>query len=359
MNPYSEFTKEQWKIPSRTDSDLFVDVAYAPALKSEDFLLGVTSGIHGSETYAGSAIQQMFLNEIYPQLDRSSTGVLLVHAMNPFGFKHHQRTTENGVNLNRNFSLSGSLFKTKNTESQAIHERFFSYSPVVSLKSKLFESLKFQNGQAFFDEVSLDHFIKAVSPGQFERPDHLEFGGQKLEPQSEMLAKKVQQLMGQYQDILAIDLHTGLGHANRLHLLTSGSGHDLHPELFSQLFDTQADQEFYEHTPATQEGFYEVHGALNSLFADLATSKNRVCAITAEFGTLGHSLESQLQACNSFVLTHQGQYYGYGNKEIEAKAKLENFLRSYPESDVWKKEVIKASRGLFQNVLSRRKNSSG
>lgn len=345
---------EQWSIPSQKDSDLYVDVGYWPALKSQDLLLVVTSGIHGSETYAGSAIQQMLIQETLPHMKRDSVGVLLVHAMNPYGFKHHQRTTENGVNLNRNFSLSGKLFQNENVESRRMHEMFHSYSKVTSLKSKLIESYHIKNGQPHFGDVSIDYFTKAVSRGQFERPDHLEFGGSKLEPQSEMLAEKIRSLMPEYKDVIAIDLHTGLGDANRLHLLTSGSGKDLHPELFSKHFDASADHAFYEYTPATTEGFYEVHGALNGLFVDLASPHNRVCAITAEFGTLGHSLEAQLEGWNSSALRHQGTYYGYASQQLEEQVKRENFLRSYPQSDIWRNAVIGASRGLFQRILSRK-----
>jgi hypothetical protein len=201
--------------------------------------------------------------------------------------------------------------------------------------------------------VSLDHFIKDVAPGQFSRPDNLEFGGKQLEPQSRLLIEQMRKLMPQYQDIIGLDLHTGLGDKNRLHLLTSGLGEDLHPELFQKLFHEKEDSEFYVHTPASADGFYEVRGALNSMFVDLATKTQRVCAITMEFGTLGHSLEAQLDGLNSFVLTHQGQYYGYATKEIEREAKRENFERSYPQSDEWRTAVIKAARGMFKNVLSR------
>lgn len=344
---------ENWQIPSQKDSDLFVDSGYWPAQKSPQTLLVVTSGIHGSETYAGSAIQQMVIQEILPKLNRESVGVLLVHAMNPYGFKHHQRTTEAGVNLNRNFSVSGELFKTINQASKDVHEKYFPRTKVTSLKSDLVQSLQMKDGAAFFGDLSLDQLTKAVSPGQFETAEHLEYGGKKLEPQSEMLAEKLRGLMPQYQDIVAIDLHTGLGDENRLHLLTSGSGADLHPALFAQLFDPAKDHVYYEHTPATAEGFYEVHGALNCLFVDLASPKNRVCAITAEFGTLGHSLEAQIEGWNWSMLCHQGRYFGFENSQLAEKANYANFVRSYPQNNIWRKAVIEASRGLFTNVLSR------
>ena len=344
---------EEWHIPAKVDTDLFVDSAYLPATQTTETLIVVTSGIHGSETYAGAAIQQMIFQEILPKLNRAQVGVLLVHAMNPYGFKHHQRTTENGVNLNRNFSVSGELYKTLNPESTQMHEQFFSRQKVSSKRSLMLDALLMRDGKALFNGVTLDQFTKATAPGQFERPENLEFGGKKLEPQSERLVEKMRPLLPAYRDIIALDLHTGLGDRNRLHLLTSGSGADLHPELFAQLFDPAADQRIYEHTSATTEGFYEVHGALNSLFVDLATPQNRVCAITMEFGTLGHSMEAQLAALNSFILNHQGQYYGFKDSGIEKLVRTENFERSYPQNDEWRNAVIDSSRSLFENLIKR------
>lgn len=344
---------ESWSIPSKTDTDLFTDSAYWAPLGTPKFLLVVTSGIHGSETYAGSAIQQMFLKEIMPHINRENTGVWLVHAMNPYGFKHHRRLTENGVNLNRNFSISGEMYKTRNQPSEQMHERFFERKPVSSSQSAMMQKLKVENDIVIFDGISMNEFTKATAPGQYINPQDLEYGGQALEPQSRRLVDQLQVLMPQYQDIVALDLHTGLGDQNRLHLLTSGSGRDLHPELFAKLFDADADKEFYEYTPASADGFYEVQGALNYAFADTVLPHQRVCAITMEYGTLGHSTEAQLKALNNFVVEHQGFYNGYANENLKKEIEQECFERSYPQSDEWRRAVVQAARGLFTSVARR------
>ena len=58
----------------------------------------------GVEGFAGSAIQIQFLKERIggPELPRSF-GVLLIHALNPYGFAHLRRANECNVDLNRNF----------------------------------------------------------------------------------------------------------------------------------------------------------------------------------------------------------------------------------------------------------------
>jgi len=81
-----------------------------------------SSGVHGVEGYLGSAIQLRYLHELLLQNEemmkscRADNGtqvpetespmkgrkVLLIHAVNPNGMRHHRRTNENNVDLNRN-----------------------------------------------------------------------------------------------------------------------------------------------------------------------------------------------------------------------------------------------------------------
>ena len=75
------------------------------------------SGTHGIEGYLGSAIQLRFLHELFlqnenqlrtnnvrapPTKNTPVKKVLLIHAINPYGMRHHRRTNENNVDLNRN-----------------------------------------------------------------------------------------------------------------------------------------------------------------------------------------------------------------------------------------------------------------
>jgi len=343
----------QWPIPAKKDQDLFVDHVWFPPFEKTENLFVLTSGIHGSETYAGAAVQAMFINEILPKVDRRTTGIFIVHAMNPFGFKYHQRNTETGVNLNRNFSVSGENYKKCNQAAVSLCERFLERKPVRSLKSTLLDKMVMNEGQVFFDGVSLDELVKGFSPGQFESAETWEFGGHNLEPQSQLLIAKLRELMPPFKNIIAFDLHTGLGESKRLHLLTDEPGKTMDKTLFAEIIYPEQDKKFYEFTPPETEGFYEVYGALNSAFGDLAAAHQRVCALTMEFGTLGHSLKAQVAGLNSFVLDHQGRYYGFANREIEQQVAQENFARSRPLDKSWETEVIRASRKFFLNVFAR------
>lgn len=342
-----------WKIASKTSDDLSVDYAWLPPLKTPEKLLVLITGIHGSETYTGAAVLKLFIEEILPQTNRDDLGIFIVHAMNPFGFKNHRRCTENNVNLNRNFSVSGNMFNLKNSESIRLNELFLSREPVSTEKSKLAQSFHMKDQKAFFGDVSLDHLTKAVSAGQFEKEKDLEYGGQKLEPQTKALIDKMNELMPQFQDVVALDIHTGLGDRGRLHLLTDSDKRSLNPDLFSTIFKPAEDNEFYVFTSADTEGFYEVHGSTNSMYSELVKGSQRVCAVTLEFGTLGHSFEQQMEDMNVSTLDHQGHLYGYADEKLKQKILAANFQRSYPDDDKWRTQVLTAAEGFLTRVLSR------
>ena len=74
-------------------------------------LVVVSSGVHGVEGYFGSAVQLMFLRSVLPALSRpDDVAVLLLHAVNPYGFAWDRRVSEDNVDINRNFPTSAQTY---------------------------------------------------------------------------------------------------------------------------------------------------------------------------------------------------------------------------------------------------------
>lgn len=340
-------------IPGTKDDDLAVDDVHLPATGRKERLIVILSGIHGLEAYAGSAIQSLFLETVLPKIDRRGTGVYLVHSMNPYGFKHHTRCTEGGVNLNRNCSADRSLYAIKNAESIALSERFIPKAPVASLKCALFDSIRFEDAKVFFGDVSLDRFIKGVGPGQFESARGLEFGGFGPEPQTEFLTERLKTIMPGYRDVIALDLHTGLGDRGRLHLLRGERADSLDRGLLSELLDPAADREVYDFTANEVEGFYKTQGATNDLFPQLAEPGQRIVALTMEFGTLGHDRDAMLESLNRWLLEHQGIHHGYASPDIEREVRARYLDKFFPREDDWRATIAATSRELFLRILKR------
>ncbi len=343
----------QWQVPSATETDLFVDHAYYPAEDSGGKLFLIFSGVHGAESYAGHAIQSMILEEILPRLKRKATGFFLAHSLNPFGFKHHQRCTESGVNINRNCSSSPKLYKIDNSASLELTRRFIPRAPVDGLECHLLKQMRREGERVWFEDISLDQFVKTAAQGQYASPEGFEFGGFAPEPQVRALTWRLREIMSRYRDVILLDLHTGLGDRARLHLLTGDPKACVHPELFRELFDPAQDKALYDFTAHDVEGFYPTYGATNDLVAELVTPQQRVCALTMEFGTLGHDLGAQLQSMNQWMLEHQGCCFGYRDDEVRAQIKQLNLEKFNPSDPSWRESIVFIARNLVQKVLQR------
>ncbi len=112
---HSDFSQNRFiSLPSSIDNNLGIDFIYMPAQKERVRLVILCSGIHGIETYIGSALQQIFWNKIADSISNDNTGFIFLHGINAFGFKYHRRVTESNVDLNRNFDTSSDLFSLKN-----------------------------------------------------------------------------------------------------------------------------------------------------------------------------------------------------------------------------------------------------
>ena len=81
---------------------LHTDVLWIGSRNAENILV-TTSGTHGPEGHLGSAAQIAALSEgLYANL-HSNMAVLVIHAINPWGFSWTRRCNEDGVDLFRNF----------------------------------------------------------------------------------------------------------------------------------------------------------------------------------------------------------------------------------------------------------------
>ena len=101
---------------------LLVTMRVQPA-QVEKLNIICSSGVHGVEGYAGSAIQTWFLREILREqqkilsnpdkpCDKSNWDtrqIMLIHAVNPFGMRVSRRFNENNCDLNRNALTSDEL----------------------------------------------------------------------------------------------------------------------------------------------------------------------------------------------------------------------------------------------------------
>jgi succinylglutamate desuccinylase len=185
-------------------SSLTTDVAVLGAAHADRALL-VVSATHGPEGFVGSAAQTALLDAAASRSIPPSVRIVLIHAINPFGFAHLTRTTEHNVDLNRNF-IDWEAAPPENPAYLQLHE---------ALCPRFWTTEELTNCDAAREAWILRHgegaFVDMTSRGQYTHSDGLNFGGHEPEWSHRTLQKIVQRHLSDVAHITLIDWHTALG----------------------------------------------------------------------------------------------------------------------------------------------------
>jgi len=183
---------------------LATDVArFGPA--DAQALLFVSSGTHGIEGFCGSGCQVGLLAARLQDELPPGTALLLVHALNPHGFAHERRVTEDNVDLNRNF-VDHAAPPPANPGYAELHPLLLPADwdgPARAAAEAGIARWVEANGRAAFQA--------AVSGGQYTHPDGLFYGGRRPTWSNGTLRGLVERHAAGRARVAYIDLHTGLG----------------------------------------------------------------------------------------------------------------------------------------------------
>ena len=168
-------------------------------------LLVVSSGTHGPEGFAGSAAQLALLQdqELLERARGAGVALLLLHALNPYGFSHLQRTNEDNVDLNRN---------------HIDFSRPLPGNPVYAQLEPLLIPQEWPPGpaerqalQQWIEAHGTPAYRKAVTAGQYASPDGVFYGGTGPTWSNRTLRAMLRRHAGAATHLGWVDIHTGLG----------------------------------------------------------------------------------------------------------------------------------------------------
>jgi hypothetical protein len=185
-------------------STLTTDVALLGPAHAEAALL-VFSGTHGPEGFVGSAAQVALLDALALRAEALSVRVVLVHAINPWGFAHISRTTENNVDLNRNF-IDWNSPPPANPPYAELH-------PLLCPPEWTPQALEAADAgrDAWIAKHGQDRYVDVTSRGQYSHPEGLNYGGAGREWSNHALETIIGRHLAGARRIALIDWHTGLG----------------------------------------------------------------------------------------------------------------------------------------------------
>ncbi|MGO4395360.1 M14 family metallopeptidase [Variovorax sp. M-6] len=165
----------------------------------------ILSGTHGGEGYAGSAAQIALLRSGALDHLAPDTRVVLVHGINPYGFAHWTRTTENNVDLNRNFvDFSGRL--PRNDAYLELHDALCPKEWTESSRASSRRAI-----DAWIAAHGQQAWMQSIMMGQYDEPTGLNYGGRAPEWSHRTLEAILAQHLPSVRKLAFIDWHTGLG----------------------------------------------------------------------------------------------------------------------------------------------------
>ena len=275
-----------------------------------------SSGLHGVEGFAGSAIQLALMER---SIDTPLDGaVLLVHALNPYGMAWLRRFNENNVDLNRNFGVDG----TEPPETSAAYRRLNGLlNPAGPPSFDLFHA----RAAYYVLRYGLKNLKQGVAEGQYEFPRGLFFGGTELELGPSLYQDWLAAQLKSLQLGIAIDVHTGLGRSGQESLfLRSGPIDD--ERLTARLGPSLAGD-------AAENGVgYDVRGGYAHCF-DRLPARARMYAVTQEFGTY-----PPLKVLHALRQENRWHHFGDGTLTHPTKTRLKEMFA--PAAREWRETVV-------------------
>ncbi|MFC2089889.1 M14 family metallopeptidase [Bacteroidota bacterium] len=344
MSQYEQAELFSIHVPSPTDKDLTIDLFYLPPLQQTDKLLVLSSGVHGVEGYTGSAVQQMFLKELVTKDVLADMGVLIIHGVNPFGFKYLRRQTENNVDLNRGSEIDPSLFTVKNQGYGKLNDMLNPEGKVST--NSLTNQFFYVTAISKILKTSMSATRQAIVQGQYEYPEGLFFGGFDFEPQIDSLRKVLPVYLAPYSTILEIDLHTAYGSRGVLHLFPNAVSD---PELKKK---TELVFKGHQIDWGDSDNFYTVSGGFADTFMSKLTPHAQYLYMVFEWGTYDtETTFGSIKSLQIMINENQGYHYGYKNNVQEKKIKKSISEMEYPSSEAWRSETMNTGREMLSLVL--------
>jgi len=296
---------------------LSIDIARFGNPNAKKVLLH-SSGIHGVEGFAGSAIQLALMEQL-PEIP-DDCALILVHVLNPYGMSWHRRVNENNVDLNRNFlpdpeDYSGApeAYKTLNpmlNPKTGPGFDFFLFRTVGRILRHGYNSLK-----------------QAIVGGQYEFPEGLFFGGHRLEEGPTLYGDFLREALKEAEHVVAIDIHTGLGKQGYDTLLVEGGPENaLYQDLERAFGDRVAP---WDPEASVAYAIRGGHPDAVGHCLPLAT----VHFVTQEFGTL-----PPLKVLHALREENRWHHWGEGHLEHSTKNAILSAFR--PNKASWREAVI-------------------
>ena len=318
------------------DEALFTDTAWFGPTDAGRVLV-LVSATHGAEGFCGCGAQMDWLLTGGPGHLPEDLGVLVVHVINPHGFAWLRRTTEEGVDLNRNWVD----FDEPLPENPGFAELADALVP-AALDGPVFEAAEARI-KAWRETRDEEIFQIARGAGQYTHPGHFNFGG--FEPtwaRRTMERIVARNRLAERRIVAVVDYHTGQG--------PFGYGEPICGNLPGTLGNARAKAWYGESVTEptlgtstsvpkfglSEEGWTRMVG-------------ERLVYIALEFGTYDPENGRRVLRQDYWLHLH-GKPDWHRQETQRIKAELRK--RYYPDTEDWRQMVLFRSRQIIKQALA-------
>jgi hypothetical protein len=313
---------------------LFTDVAMLGPSDAQRILL-LISATHGVEGFAGSAIQTGLLRTSLASWSSEGTRIVMIHALNPFGFASLRRCNEENIDLNRNFIDHGEPYPVNREYlklSAALNPR--SLCKAVLLRAQLrIAWYRLRHGRKGLQE--------AVTHGQYCDPQGLFYGGQAATWSNRTLQQISACYLSRARRMIAIDVHTGLGRYGYGEVIVNKAVTD---PVYQRALAWWG-RERVTSTVAGDSVSSDLSGTIDLALARMLPA-TEVTAVGLEFGTLSP------MAVFRAIRTENWLYHHGGPDHPAAAPIKQQLLRAfYPDDPLWRQKVWEQGRDITEQGL--------
>ena len=315
---------------------LFTDVARLGPTDADRVLI-VESGTHGPEGFCGSGIQVGLLCDNDAPQPTSGAAMLLVHAINPYGFAWMCRVNEDNVDLNRNFIDHAAGHYPQN---EIYDEVVDALIPQTWNEASIAEAQKVIDASK--EKYGEQELNQAMRKGQYHHPEGTHYGGNKPTWSNLLVSRICTEHLGHAKSAALIDIHSGLG--------PYGYGEPLTPSAPGTPVDDRVRAWYGGDVRSTLASDSAYAGTQSSIIVGYTAALpdiDWVC-IGLEFGT--RPTEEVRKALHADAWLHR-----YGNVDSDLGRTIKRELRdaSYPDELEWKTMVWTRGKELVGVALKR------
>lgn len=328
-------TRPHPRVRGRLGEALGIDTAVFGPPDAQHVLL-IQGGTHGMEGLCGSGILCALLSKGFERIERATQAgikVVMLHALNPWGFSWCRRVNEDNIDLNRNFR-DFSRPAAPDPDYALAHPLLFpqTWPPDAAHQARL-QALIAERGEAWWQY--------AVSHGQQTHPEGMFHAGNAPTWSNRMLREVVRTEVRGAASLHWIDLHTGLG--------PSGHGE----KIYGGLEDTVCLQRARECWGAEVTSTFEGNSTSAVIFGMLGQVAWDECpdteysGIALEYGTVPFT-----QVLQALQFDHWVQVRAPKDLALQAQAREGMKAAFAVDTPLWRRQVTEQGWRAFDQAVA-------